>query len=220
MYKATDKNKINLSERDYLRSNYPLCRFQTHFLSSNFDKCCCFTTQRVCSLNDLTNQTSVNKFLMKLFQTCLTVLMLSGFGLQAQDYSGVIQRYMLENRDKLQLVQTDIENWNVSDQYLTRHNQVTHVYLQQTVNGLKIHNAISSVAIQNNEVKSFSSAFHANAAELTNVSAGEEHISPKEAVLQAANSVGITIGNPGNRNTEPNDNNEFILILQEMYQRL
>ncbi|MEZ4894125.1 MAG: hypothetical protein R2778_14055 [Saprospiraceae bacterium] len=107
---------------------------------------------------------------MKLFQTCLTVLMLSGFGLQAQDYSGVIQRYMLENRDKLQLVQTDIENWNVSDQYLTRHNQVTHVYLQQTVNGLKIHNAISSVAIQNNEVKSFSSAFHANAAELTNVS--------------------------------------------------
>ncbi|MEZ4925721.1 MAG: T9SS-dependent M36 family metallopeptidase [Saprospiraceae bacterium] len=147
---------------------------------------------------------------MKLFQTCLTVLMLSGFGLQAQDYSGVIQRYMLENRDKLQLVQTDIENWNVSDQYLTRHNQVTHVYLQQTVNGLKIHNAISSVAIQNNEVKSFSSAFHANAAELTNVSAGEEHITPKEAVLQAANSVGITIGNPGNRNTEPNDNNEFV----------
>ena len=90
MYKATDKNKINLSERDYLRSNYPLCRFQTHFLSSNFDKCCCFTTQRVCSLNDLTNQTSVNKFLMKLFQTCLTVLMLSGFGLQAQGLTGSI----------------------------------------------------------------------------------------------------------------------------------
>ncbi len=112
--------------------------------------------------------------------------------LQAQDATPSIQRYLLENKDKWHLSAEEATNgWIISDQYTSQ--QITHVYVQQTIHGLKLHNAISAAALKNGEVLVLNSRFTAHASEMVNAMPGTAQLRPQDAVLRAAEAVGVAI---------------------------
>jgi PKD repeat protein len=144
---------------------------------------------------------------MKQSLTLLVFLCLTFCSLKAQDASPIVQRYLLENQEKMHLTRAEAaDGWVVSDQYQTAHNQVTHVYLQQMLHGLKLYNAISSVAIQNGEVVAFNSRFTPNAAQQADAAPGMQRWSAAKAVEQAAKHLGIPLTNI--RAADGRDNNE------------
>lgn len=128
---------------------------------------------------------------MKQFLTFLLCLFITCMRLSAQDARPAIDRYLTENKDKWRLGAADLSNWIISDQYLT--DQTTHAYVQQTINGLKLHNAISSVALKNGAVVVFNSRFTPHATGLANALPGAHTLGEQDAVLRAAESVQVTI---------------------------
>ncbi len=131
---------------------------------------------------------------MKQFLLSCLFCCVSAAGLLAQDATPTITRYLLENKEKWHLnAEEAASGWLISDQYLSQQNQVTHVYVQQTIHGLKLHNAISSAAIKNDAVVVFNSRFTAGAAGMINALPGSQRLSEQEAVLSAAAGIQANI---------------------------
>jgi PKD repeat protein len=137
---------------------------------------------------------SSNQSLMK---RTLSLLLLCAFiplALQAQDFSSEIRQYLLENQSTLRWSKSDIaQGWQVSDQFMSKHNQVTHVYLQQMIHGLKLHNAITTVALQKGAVEVFKSRYIPQADQMTNVLPGAGVVDARKAVQLAAASVSVSL---------------------------
>ncbi|MEO1412483.1 MAG: T9SS-dependent M36 family metallopeptidase [Bacteroidota bacterium] len=66
---------------------------------------------------------------------------------QQQGPLDVALRHLEKSRDQLQLTEADLGNYRVSDLYSSRHNGVTHVYLQQEYAGIAVEQAITNVNI-------------------------------------------------------------------------
>ncbi len=100
---------------------------------------------------------------------------------QQQSPLDVALRHLEENRDQLQLTQTDLANYRVSDLYSTRHNGVTHVYLQQEHEGIMVEQAVTNINIlPNGEVLSVGNRFVRNLQGRVNTTTPS--LSPEEAV--------------------------------------
>jgi len=149
--------------------------------------------------------------LMKQFLTLIVFFCVACISLKAQDAAPLIQRYLLENQEKMHLSRAEAtDGWVISDQYITQHNQVTQVYVQQMLHGLKLYNAVSSVAIKNGEVAAFNSRFTPNTALLLNATPGMEQWSAAKAVAQAAKNLNIPVSNI--RAAEGHDNKETAFL--------
>ena len=58
--------------------------------------------------------------------------------------------YVHGNEGSLGLVSSDLAEYKILDEYVTEHNQTTHIYLQQYYNGIKVHNSIMNINISAN----------------------------------------------------------------------
>jgi len=90
---------------------------------------------------------------MKLFLYTMSALLLSiPFAINAQklDAEATARKYLQVNKTKWQLTESDLKDIVVSDQYLTKHNGVTHVYFKQRHKGIPLHNAIANVHLLKN----------------------------------------------------------------------
>ena len=119
-------------------------------------------------------------FLQILF-FCLPILM---FG-QSQDKLTIAQEYIKGQAIELGLTQNDIENMVVTDHYVSKHNGLTHIYLDQTHNGIRINNANVNLNItKEGEVVYSRNQFYKNVKKLVNNT--EYSLSPDQAVRSAA----------------------------------
>lgn len=75
----------------------------------------------------------------------------------------LVKSYLLSKQSEWKLTEEDITNWTFSDMYSNKKTGTTYVYVQQQIRGIKIFNAVSSVSIKENTIKSFSKRLHANA---------------------------------------------------------
>ena len=131
---------------------------------------------------------------MKQFLTLILCWAVFSVRLLAQDATPAMAKYLQENKDKWHLnAEEAAHGWVISDQYTT--NQITHIYVQQTIYGLKLHNAVSTAAMKNGNVVVFNSRFTPNAAAMTNVRPGMQVLAEQEAVLRAAESVQLVVSN-------------------------
>ena len=100
---------------------------------------------------------------------------------QQQSPLDIALRHIEQNLEELQLTETDIANYTVSDLYTSRHNGVTHVYLKQHHNGIPIPNAIINVNIlPDGRVLNMGNRFVSNLA--AKVNAITPSISPQTAL--------------------------------------
>ncbi len=71
------------------------------------------------------------------------LLILFSLYLQAQSsVQDAVLRHLEENKAEWQLTSSDIQNPVITDEYTSRHNGVTHLYMRQTYAGIEVQNAI------------------------------------------------------------------------------
>ena len=72
-------------------------------------------------------------------------------------------RFLQQNTEKLGLTPADIADVRVTDEYRSKHNGVTHVWVQQQHAGIPVYNAlIGLIVLPNNEVRYVSHRFVSN----------------------------------------------------------
>ncbi|MEO1518702.1 MAG: T9SS-dependent M36 family metallopeptidase [Bacteroidota bacterium] len=91
---------------------------------------------------------------MNLNSTCwglvpLLFLSLFSLSLSAQERAplDVALDYLMDHRDDWDLSEADLKQYRVRDTYTSKHNGVTHIYLNQQFNGVDVRNAITSVHV-------------------------------------------------------------------------
>jgi len=106
---------------------------------------------------------------------------------------------------KYNLTSSDIEDLVVTNDYYSKVSDLHHLYLNQSYQGIKIYNAVSSVAIRNNAVINFANAFVADIANKVNT------VTPVKTPLQAVQAVSQTYGLGALNNVQliNNSNNSY-----------
>ena len=80
---------------------------------------------------------------------CLSLIFVSSVSLFAQQLAPIETglRHLESERERLGLTVTDIENYRVSDHYLTKHNGVSHIYLIQQHAGIDVQRALINMNV-------------------------------------------------------------------------
>jgi len=91
-------------------------------------------------------------YLTLLLSLCLTYAF-------SQETRSIINGYFNEHHRKHQLDEEDVSEFSINDQYDSESLNGKHVYIQQTVQGYPVFNAIVSVLIKNGKVEVFNSSF-------------------------------------------------------------
>ena len=102
--------------------------------------------------------------------------------LKSSKYSDKIKQHL--SLKKYELSDSDLQNLYVDSGYLSKKTQITHVYVGQQYQGIKIFNAISSIAIKDDNVFYVGSAFVKNVKEKINTVSPS--ISKEEAIQKVA----------------------------------
>ena len=106
--------------------------------------------------------------------------------LRSSKYGEKIKKHL--SLTKYDLSKSDIKNLYIDSEYLTKKTQITHVYVGQQFEGIKIYNAISSIAIKNDNVFYVGSSFVKNVNEKINT------VSPIISKEQAIKNVALRFG--------------------------
>lgn len=80
--------------------------------------------------------------------------------LKKSKFSNQIKEHL--SLKKFELAKSDIQNLYVDSEYLSKKTQLTHVYVGQQHNGIKVFNAISSIAVKDGKVFYFGNSFIKN----------------------------------------------------------
>lgn len=95
------------------------------------------------------------------------------------------KQYLKENTAKWQLTDADIADISIDNILTSEHNGVTHIYFRQRYQGIKIHNAISTLNIlPNGEILQASNRFLPKISEKVNTT--KSRIKPETAIQKAA----------------------------------
>ncbi|MEM8527997.1 MAG: M36 family metallopeptidase [Bacteroidota bacterium] len=130
---------------------------------------------------------------MKLsLHTILILLFCLPFYTNAQklDVETTARKYLQANKSQWQLTESDLEDMIVSDQYLTKHNGVTHIYFKQRHKGIPLYNAIANVHLLKNGRAFFTTSnFTPNLSEKVNTTVPS--LTPEEAIWKAVDHLKI-----------------------------
>ncbi|MCA0236767.1 MAG: T9SS-dependent M36 family metallopeptidase [Bacteroidetes bacterium] len=131
---------------------------------------------------------------MKQILTLLLCICVISSSLFAQDASATVARYLSDHKDKWGLsAEEAAHDWYISDQYTT--DQITRVYLQQTIYGLKLYNAVSTAVLKDGKVVVFNSRFTPRTIGMTNARPAMNVLSEEDAIWPAAKDIQLSISN-------------------------
>lgn len=102
----------------------------------------------------------------------------------------VADQHLQTHFDELGLTAQDVTNYDLSSKVVSKHNKLTHVYLQQVHDGIPVHNAILNLNIlANGEMLSLGNRFVADLAVKVNTT--EPTITPAQAVTAVQTYFGL-----------------------------
>ncbi len=117
-------------------------------------------------------------FLLCLIFLCPYVTFSQNYDQPSEDV-GFILDYLKEHKSDFNFQDKDIEQLIVTNEYLSKSTGLTHVYVNQTFEGIRIFNAISSVTIKEEDVVYFSNRF------LNNIETKVNAFSPTKSPVSA-----------------------------------
>ena len=97
----------------------------------------------------------MKKNYLSLVLLCLIVSVSFVFGQSnepSSNYEALINDYLKDNQSKFGLQSEDYADLVINNEYFSAGTEITHVYINQAYQNIRISNAISSVAIKNGEV--------------------------------------------------------------------
>ena len=102
---------------------------------------------------------------------------------------------LLEDAQYMGLLVSDLDELVVTDIHTSRHNQVTHIYFKQRVNGIEVANGTLTLNLdRSGEVVSWSSRLVSNLA--ARVNSFQPELSRSEAIRGAAEQLGLRVEEP------------------------
>ncbi|WP_179334247.1 T9SS-dependent M36 family metallopeptidase [Winogradskyella costae] len=104
--------------------------------------------------------------------------------LKSSEYGILIIDYLKANKSEFDFKDKDLENPVINNAYYSENTAVTHVYLNQTYQDIRLFNAISSLAIKDGEVSYFANRFLNNIA--SKVNSVVPVYSPNATILKVA----------------------------------
>jgi uncharacterized repeat protein (TIGR01451 family) len=106
-----------------------------------------------------------NATLLSLFVLLFSV----GLWAQADQPMQILDNYLKVNYERLGLTSTDVANYEISSELVSKHNKLSHLYLQQSHDGIPVFNAILNANIlPNGEMLSIGNRFVTNLAQKVN----------------------------------------------------
>ncbi|MCF6300251.1 MAG: M36 family metallopeptidase [Proteobacteria bacterium] len=100
------------------------------------------------------------------------------------------REYLISSQGRYSLTSADIDEAIVQNSYTSKHNNVSHVYFKQTVDGIELHNGLFQINMDaNNNVISAHDQFVTDLANKINTT--EPTINAEQAIGLAINSIGI-----------------------------
>lgn len=124
----------------------------------------------------------------------LIIALLCASGLFAQDSRTIIQDYLDQNRTELKLSTSDFSEWIIDKEYTSESTGITHVYINQTINGIEIMNGLANFNILDGEVFSMGDRLVKDVAKKYNTSSPT--LSPQNAIQKAAELLGLDLIEP------------------------
>jgi predicted aconitase with swiveling domain len=103
-------------------------------------------------------------------------------------FESLVTRFFSENSTKYNLQSQDFEDVVIQNEVFSKSTGITHLYLNQQYRGIKIYNAISSMAIKNNDVFYYANRF------IHNINSKVNTINPVLTPLQAIEKVSLNLG--------------------------
>ncbi len=108
----------------------------------------------------------------------------------AQQNKNLISNYLNLEREKNNWLQSDIAEWNISDDYIDETTGIEHLYIQQKYHNIIVYNAISVFAIKENKIHYFKAGLIDSLAKKVN--ADKPSITSLNAIDLALNHLGKT----------------------------
>ena len=133
-------------------------------------------------INNSTRYTLIILAISLLFGSLLTA--------QQQNPMDIALRYLENNATAWNLSEDDISDIGVADLFLTKHNQVTHVYLLQRYNGIDVDRAMINVAVTK-EGKAFTIGHRMIQNLASKIVASNAEFGATDAVVKAATHLGL-----------------------------
>ncbi|MDG1714726.1 T9SS-dependent M36 family metallopeptidase [Lacinutrix sp.] len=126
--------------------------------------------------------------------------------LSENEFGSLIQDWLDKNKENYNLTENDISSLLVSDAYYSKKTKINHVYVNQAYQGIKIHNAISSVAVRDNYV------FYYDNSLIPNIASKVNTITPAINAQAAINAVAnvYDLGSVTNLSTISHTNNNYV----------
>ena len=131
-------------------------------------------------------------YLLKILFIGLLFFAQQGFSqnsLADNEFGSLIQNWLNQKKDNFNLSQNDILDLEVSDAFFSKKTKINHVYVNQSYQGIRIHNAISSVAVKDNYVFYYDNGFISNIASKINTITPT--LNAEEAISSAVSQLGL-----------------------------
>lgn len=148
--------------------------------------------------------------------TLLLLIAIPSMVFSQADKLNMGSNFINNNLETLKLTESDVSEMKVSDMYTTKHNGVTHIYYQQYLNDIPVHNAIVNVNIdKNNEMLYHNTTFVSDIASKVNTS--QTQMKPEESIIYLAEKLNII--NPETPALLKKDNNDVYTFSQTDYSK-
>ena len=112
----------------------------------------------------------------------------------SQDYKGKIQTYLSANKDKLQLTNSDINDWIVENTFNSDVTGIENYHVVQRYQGIEIYRAITNFSIKNGEVFYVGNRFVSNVDKKINTTTPVLNV--VDAITKANQWLNVTLAFP------------------------
>jgi hypothetical protein len=107
--------------------------------------------------------------------------------IQSSEYGALITNYLVDKKSDFNFKDRDLEQLVLNNEYYSENTEVTHVYVNQTFEGVRIFNAISSIAIKDGKVFYYANRF------LNDISNKVNATSPSSSPVSAIQKVAMQL---------------------------
>lgn len=113
---------------------------------------------------------------------------------QSQQQFDIAADHIRSSAKELHLDATDVQNFSISSAYTSKHNNVTHYYLMQEIDGVPVKNATFGCHLKDGEV--FHMTHRAQANIVARANASNPSIEVEDAIASAAQILGYNVEEP------------------------
>lgn len=111
--------------------------------------------------------------------------------LLAQKNEERIQNYLQSYAESAGLTPADVQSWEITDEYTSRHNGLTHMHIRQLYQGIPVYNAVANFAMKEGKILNMAGRLEKNLAQRAN--AQNPSISAQQAIESAAQKLELGV---------------------------